>query len=730
MPPLSRRETEVARLVGEGLTNRQIAERLFVSERTAEYHVEQIRNKLGYHTRAEIARWVVAQTPAEPGLGRLPLQLTTFIGRARELAAIDSLLGQTRLVTITGAAGTGKTRLALEVASRVSRDYEHGAWFVDLQSLEDGDLLVPEVAAALEVAELDRDLATSRRLVVLDNCEQIAAACQELVRRILSTSPGLKVLATSREPLHVLGEGVWALQPLSSAEAVGLFLDRARLAAPEVPLGTADPELIRSICGDLDDIPLAIELAASRARVMSLADIRERLRSRFRLLVSSETANPRQQTLEAAVAWSYNLLTTHEQLLFRRLGIFAGGFFLDSVQAVVADPVIPAERLPALIDSLVDRSLAVAERTPDRPTRYRLLVTMRDYARERLTETDSLESLRAAHMRHYRTLAERAGAELQGPKQAEWLGRIEEELDEFRSAFNWSLEHDPESALVIAAELNWFWGMRGRVAEGRRALAAALPRMPARTLMRGRALIGAGWLARLQNDLETGAALHAESVEVLREFDDPVQLGLALVWNAEAASSLNDWRTARQGWTEAVDLLKPLGASEPLAYAMLELAMADLIDRAPSPARDHARKAMSMMAELENARGQALGRMTLSYASYLDGNLEEAWAEITECLTGLRRIGAVGDMNMPLPIASIVAVAMGRPEVGVCLGAAFEGLARSMGFRSQASAFYADMQGALAEARTLLGDAAYASAWERGLAMDADDAMDLVRQPN
>lgn len=740
---LTRRQREVVDLVVRGLTNREIARQLFISERTADSHLEQIRNKLGVSSRAQISAWAVEQKSrsaggglatqklnahqgrAEPASSRLPMQLTTFIGRRRELFAVSSLLGQTRLVTITGAAGTGKTRLAVEVASRFASDKDDGAWFVGLESLEDGVLLAPEVAAALEVADLDHDLAASRRLVVLDNCEQIAAGCRDLIHRLLAASPGLKVLATSREPLHVPGEGVWGLEPLSSAESVDLFLDRIRLAAPDISVGSADAGLVQSICADLDGLPLAIELAASRARLMSLEDIRKRLHSRFRLLVGHESTIARQQTLEAAVAWSYDLLTADQQMLFRHLGAFAGGFFLDSAQALLASPTIPAERVPELVDRLVDRSLVVAERTPGRPTRYRLLVTMREYARERLAESGALASLRTVHARHYRALAERAGAEMQGPKQAEWLNRIEDELDEFRAALEWSLEADPESALVIAGELTWFWGMRGRVAEGRRALAAALPMVPARTLMRGRALIGAGWLARLQNDLEVGAAFHAESVDILREFDDPVQLGLALVWSAEAASTLNDWQTARAGWVESIDLLEPLGPNEPLAYAMLELAVADLVDRRPDSARDYAHKGMAMMAELGNVRAYALGRMAIGYAAYLDANFGEAWAEVTECLASLRRTGALGDLTQPLNAAAIVAVAMGQPEVGVRLGAAVERLRSTTG--SMLSVWQGDLQRALDQARARLGDAAYADAWERGRAMDVDGAMNLVQ---
>ena len=716
---------EVARLVAEGLTNRQIAERLYISERTAEYHVEQTRNKLGFHSRAEIAHWVT-EAAVVHGPSRLPVQFTTFVGRGRETAGISSLLGRSRLVTITGAAGTGKTRLAVEVASRVNGDFADGASFVDLQSLDDGNLLAAEVATALGLADLDNDLASKRLLIVLDNCEQIIAACRDLVRKMLSSSAGLKVLATSREPLHVAGEAVWPLQPMTPADGVDLFLDRARLAAPDVAIEHADPRLIESICRDLDCIPLAIELAASRTRVMSLTDMRGRLQSRFRLLVGGDSASRRQQTLEAAVAWSNDLLLTDEKLLFNRLGIFSGDFFLESAQAVVADSAIPADRVPKLLDGLVDRSLVVAERKPDRTTKYRLLVTMRDFARERLVDAGALEAMRGKHVSHYDAQALRADRELRGPNQAEWMRRIEDELDEFRSAMSWALEQDPATTLEIATGLGWYWGMGGRVSEGRHWLAAALPKASSPTLMYGKALIHAGWLARLQGETEVGASFHTQSLEVLRQFDDPVELGLGLVWNAEAASSLDDWKTAREGWTEAIDLLEPLGPSEPLAYAMLELGMADIRDRAAASARARARRGMSIMAQLGNVRGEALGRMVMGYAAYIDGDLAAAWTEITECLATLHRIGAVGDLNLPLSGAVVIAVAMGRHELGVSLAAAREGLGSVTGW-TQPSSFLGDVErSALAEARARLGEEGYKETWERGFAMSADDAVNLV----
>jgi predicted ATPase/DNA-binding CsgD family transcriptional regulator len=727
MPQLSRRETEVAQLVAEGMTNRQIAERLFISERTAEYHVEQIRNKLGFHTRSEISTWLTGQRSAAPPPSNLPTPLTTFIGRAREIAAVRSLLGQTRMVTITGAPGTGKTRLSLEIASRLRSDFRDGIWFVNLQGLTDRHLVANEVAATLGVSDLTRDLASKQLLVLLDNCEHVVSGCAHLAGEVLSACLEVRLIATSRQPLHVPGEGVWQLEPLPGPDAGELFLDRARMAAPEVDLTAVDPTVIESICGDLDSIPLAIELAAARTRVMSLSDIRERLKQRFSLLTgANEFVGERQRTLEGAVAWSYNLLSDREQLLFRRLGVFAGAFFLESASAVVADLELPAEEPPALMDRLVDRSIVIAERAPDRKTRYRLLVTLRDYARERLRDEGALERLRDLHGRHYRHLAEEAGAELQGPRQVAWLKRLEDELDEMRAAIEWGLIADHEAALVIAGELCWFWGLRGRVDEGRRALAAALPLAPQRTRMRGRALIAAGWLARLQGDNVVGAAFHAESVDILREFDDPVELATALVWNAEAASNTGDWITARAGWQEAIALVEPAGPSEPLAYALLELALADVHGGLLRSAHQRAAKAMAIHSELGNPRGLALGHLTTAHIEHLEGNSAAAWTSLSVCIRTMRDAEAIGDLSWPLTLAAVMIVAAGGPMAkAVTLAGAATALGTASGRPAVGDVldWIVNLAPALDAARARLGPRAYEVAWEEGLGMTPDEAV-------
>lgn len=726
MPELSRRETEVAQLVAEGLTNRQIAERLFVSERTAEYHVEQIRNKLGFHTRAEISKWLAGQPPAAPPPSNLPAPLTTFIGRAREFAAVRSLLGRTRLVTITGAPGTGKTRLSLEVAARLRSDFRDGIWFVKLQGLTDPHLVASEVGATLGVSDVARDLATKQLLILLDNCEHLISGCAHFAQQVLGACPEVRLLATSRQPLHVPGEGVWLLNPLPVPDAGELFVDRARLAAPEVDLTAVDQIILESICVDLDGIPLAIELAAARTRVMSLADIRERLKQRFSLLTAAdELVGEGQRTLESTVAWSYNLLSDKEQLLFRRLGVFAGAFFLESAGSVVTDLDLRAEELPQLIDHLVDRSIVIAERAPDRKTRYRLLVTLRDYGRGRLRNEGAFERLQTVHGGHYRHLAEEAGAEIEGPRQVTWLKRLEDELDEFRAAIEWGLIADHEAALIIAGELSWFWGLRGRVNEGRRALAAALPLAPERTLMRGRALIAAGWLARLQGDLVAGTAFHAESVDILRGFDDPVQLAMAIVWNAESAMGTGDWITARAGLHEAIALVEPRGPSEPLAYAWLELTFADANDHLLRSAHLDAARAMAIHSELGNHRGVAMGHMATAYVEHLEHNSIAAWTDLSACIRTLRDAEAIADLSMSFTLAVVIIVSTGGPMAkAVTLGGAAAALDLMSGRHpTYTMVGMATFISAIDTARERLGAEGFEAAWQKGLAMTADEAV-------
>ncbi|HEX5829987.1 MAG TPA: hypothetical protein VFY16_03330, partial [Gemmatimonadaceae bacterium] len=344
----------------------------------------------------------------------LPVHLTRFVGRDRELDDLARLLAATRLLTLTGTGGSGKTRLAGETARRVAPAFSRIAW-ADLAPLPDPQLLPQQVAAALHVPErpeasplalLVGVVGGERALLVLDNCEHLVDACAELANTLLRACPRLTILATSREALGVASETAWLVPPLACAEAVQLFVDRAQAALPSFSPASDDDATIAEICRRLDGIPLAIELAAARVRVLSPEQIASRLDDAFRLLTAgSRTALPRHRTLRATMEWSFALLGAREQVLLRRLAVFAGGFSLDAAEAICAGGPLEADDILDGVAALVDKSLVTME-PGDGEARYRLLETVRQYGAERLTESGEREALEECHARHFLALIE------------------------------------------------------------------------------------------------------------------------------------------------------------------------------------------------------------------------------------------------------------------------------------------------------------------------------------
>ncbi len=416
----------------------------------------------------------------------LPMPLTRFVGREAELDQAADLLAEARLLTLTGPGGCGKTRLAIELAAEKAEDFPHGVWFVDLSPLSGGEFVLGEVAMTLAVKEpgrgktlaeaVGRHLAPRQALMVLDNCEHVVAAAAEVTAGLLAAAPALKVVATSREPLAVGGEVTWAVPPLSEADAVELFAERARQARPDFTLREEDDAAVRSICRRLDGLPLAIELAAARARALAPARIAAHLRDRFSLLPGGpRTAPPRQATLRASFEWSYELLSESERAVLRQLAVFAGGFEVDAALAVC-----PAATIDLLV-ALVDRSLLAVDNTAGRgEPRYRMLETIRQFAAERLAEAGEGDLLRSRHRDHYLELAEAAEPGLEGPDQSRWLIRLAGEQDNLRVALAWSRDQGEAEALArLVLALSSFWGIRGQMTQARLWLEAASARAAA-----------------------------------------------------------------------------------------------------------------------------------------------------------------------------------------------------------------------------------------------------------
>jgi predicted ATPase len=430
----------------------------------------------------------------ETSPNNLPLQVNRFIGREREMTQVKGLLATTRLLTLTGSGGSGKTRLALQVATDLLEEFAHGVWWVELAALSD-PLLVPQaVASVVGIPEragctlteaLSDALRTKHLLLVLDNCEHMLAACSQLIETLLHTCPTLRVLVTSREALTITGETIWRVLPLRvpdtyhlppieelmTYEAVQLFIERARSVLPSFSLTPENAPAVVQVCRRLDGIPLPTELAAARISVLSLEQIIARLDDACRLLTGgSRTVLPRQQTLRAAMDWSYNLLSAQEQAFFRRLSVFAGSFSLEAAEAICAGE--PGEECDVLevLSSLIHKSLLLMEQRSGE-ARYRLLETMRQYGQEKLQQAGEVTVMRRRHSDWYVRFVESAGPEAVGLQQIEWLQRLELEHDNIRTALAWSLEQaEVESGARIGAAIWRFWLYRGYLAEGRNVL--------------------------------------------------------------------------------------------------------------------------------------------------------------------------------------------------------------------------------------------------------------------
>jgi predicted ATPase/class 3 adenylate cyclase len=450
----------------------------------------------------------------------LPDQLTSFVGRAEELRALRGALSETRLLTLTGAGGAGKTRLALQLAADCLDLFADGAWWVDLAPLSDPQLVADAVANALGVRPLPSmsaqeascaHLATSNTLVLLDNCEHLLHACGEVAEALLRACPNVTVIATSRTSLGVAGETDWrvpslalpprerereCVQALGQFDAVRLFIERARKARPNFAVTSENAPAVAQACEELDGLPLAIELAAARVRMLSVEQIAAGLGDRFHLLTGgSRTALPRHQTLRASVDWSHELLSNPERALLRRLAVFAGGFTLDLAESVCADQTLPRVAILDLLASLVDKSLVVAEERVG-AVRYRMLETVRQYGVERLDEAGELDAMRDRHRDGLLALAERIAPALHGPGQRGWLDVLDHEAANLASALDRALESDGDLALRLCVALTFWWKLRGLFQPAERSFARALEAADhAAAELRSQGLFGRGYLA-------------------------------------------------------------------------------------------------------------------------------------------------------------------------------------------------------------------------------------------
>jgi len=691
-----------------------------------------------------------ATTPARPR-GNLPQPLSSFVGRASDIAAVKQMLARQRLVTLLGPGGIGKTRLSLQVAADVVGDFPDGVWLVELAALADPRLVKQAVATVLGVKEeagrplieaLLRALVEKRLLVILDNCEHLLQGCAELAQQLLQTAAGVKVLASSREPLRVGGEASYLVPALATPdtqqalafdgvrdfEAVQLFVERAVAAQPAFELSPQNSLAVVGICRRLDGIPLAIELAASRVRALSVENIAARLSDRFHLLTRGDrNALPRQQTLRAMIDWSHDLFSEPERVLYRRLAVFAGGWTLEAAEAVGAADASEARELPDLLSRLVERSMVEAEVGG---RRYRLLQSVRQHAAERLDSAGEGDTVRERHLAFYLALAEAASAQLSGPEQGQWLERLDPEQENFLTAHRWC-DHSVQGAeaglrLMFALKLYLFnrgflaplhWGTRD---------ALARPGAQARTIVRCRALHTAGQVAYFMGRFDDARAQLEEALGIAYEIGDTGRAASVLQTMGMTCVGLGERLDARRYLEQALSLVQARGDQRELAAALNALAQLHRVEGRLDAAEPLYAECLLLTRQLGDQENTAVALLNLAMVAMGRGMLDGANDMLLEALGISEAVGS------KLSGGNVIAVSAGLASLrGDWAQAAwFTGAAKSQLEKSGNSLEPADeafLAPLVESARQALESGTFAAALDAAFVMPYEQAIDSAR---
>jgi predicted ATPase/DNA-binding SARP family transcriptional activator len=728
----------------------------------------------------------------------LPVQLTSFVGREREKDDYLRLLRANRLITLTGPGGCGKTRLALEMASALRQEYRDGVWLVELGALQDPALAPQTVATAvglhdsrgrlptdLLVAELQR----RHMLIVLDNCEHLIEAAAQLGELLLQRCPSVRILATSREPLHAPGEiiclvpslrlpdtaavDVTVAETLLAYESVRLFRDRACAVTPDFEVSAENASAVIEICHRLDGIPLALELAATRLRALSPEQIAARLDDAFSVLLGgSRTALTRQRTLRATIDWSYDLLSDEERGLFRRLAIFAGGFTIEALEAICESK----DTAPAVLElfaQLVDKSLVTVDRE-GASQRYHLLETIRQYALERLQASGEVSALRQRHRDWYLALAEQSEGILRGPEQGDWLNRLTSEHDNFRAVLRWSLEWgEIEVAVRLAGALWRFWYMRGHVREGRERLEEVIARAedaahdgrPVAPETLARALNAAGTFADKMGESRRAIELHERSLAIRRTLGDRGAIaatlndlanvltsageyaramtyyeeGLALYrelgdeWGivlvlgnfAHCISEQGQYERAAAMFEEAHTLASRMGGAREIAYALNNLGDISFRLGRLDAARDYFERGLALFREQADPLCIALSLLGLAHIARATGDASQATQLYAESLVLCGPSDNVRDAISNLEGIAGVLLDLGRYESATVLFAAASMTRERLTLPSPPTDRPRLIE-ALATIREALGEQAYLTSWAFGRAMSPEESAEYA----
>jgi len=721
----------------------------------------------------------------------LPLQPTPLIGREKEVSEVCKLLrgDETRLFTLTGPGGIGKTRLALQAAADLLDDFPDGTFFAPLATLTEAELLLPAVAETLGVREsgeqsLDETLkdylGERRLLLVLDNFEQVLGAAPT-VTELLAEAPGLKVLATSRTSLRLYGEHEFPVPPLTlpdlkhppplerltQYEAVGLFVDRAHAVKPDFKVTNESAPAVAEICVRLDGLPLAIELAAARVKMLPPKAMLQRLSSRLKLLTGGARDLPeRQRTLRATIEWSHALLDESEQLLFARLAVFSGGRTLEAIEEICdAEGDLDVDAFEG-VSSLLDKSLLRQEEGPGGEPRFVMLETVHEFAREKLGKSAEAEQIRRTHAEYFLTLAEEAHPELRGPDQLQWLERLEAEHDNMRAALTWALERkEVEVALRLGGALSWFWLIRGYHSEGRRWLEEALA-LDRRGSPESRAMalagVGAlaeeqggldrakqaceeglelleheareareaklwllaslGWVAWMREEHGQAKGLFEESLALSREMSDTWWLAHSLANLATLSHDRGDSDKATKLYEESMDLFREQGDKQGLAFCLINLGMLVYSQGDLGRAGQVTEESVALQRELGTRGGVSMGLYNLGWMALLQDDLGRAASFFRESLSLSWDTRLNPIVQSALEGFACVAGARGNAERAARLWGAAQALHEAKGIPRDID-FLAEADARISAVRLGMGEEIWEEAWRKGKAMALDEAV-------
>jgi non-specific serine/threonine protein kinase len=671
-----------------------------------------------------------------------------------ELAAVRTRLlrDDVRLLTLTGTGGTGKTRLALALAAAVQDVFTDGIWFVDLSAISDASLVLPAMAQVLgigdggqqsELESIKKTIGDRQLLLVLDNFEQVVAAAVELVD-LLSVSPRLKVVVTSRAALRVSGEHEFAVpslglpdriyppdaEGLTQYEAVALFIQRAEAASPEFQVTNANAPAIAEICARLDGLPLAIELAAARSKLLPPQTLLARLSNRLQLLTSGARDRPeRQQSLRRTIDWSYELLDEGNKTLFRQLSVFSGGWTLEAAEAIISEPVDVVDGLM----SLLDNSLVRLQQSTQNAPRYRMLETVREYALEQLQLSGEIEAVRRRHAEYFVDFAQGAESKLQGPSSMDWLDRLQDEHDNLRAVVYWALDtRQAELVLRLSGAIPQYIGTRGHLNECQRWLESALS-LDLHDVgpVRARALRVAGHVAWGRGDYALAMARSSESLSVYRDLGDEHGVAQALLDLGHVAHYQEEREQAAEHYHECLAIYRKIGDARGTAAALNGLAVLARNRGDFAGARTLGEESLTIYQELGDSRSVALclnnlGRVARDQAD---------WREATElCVESMNLFGELGDrwgVAMVLANLGIQAQRLGDSERALQFFGASESLreaATGSASLSVSPAEYVAYESAVAGARATAGESTFAALWQAGRALGLPEAMALGRR--